>query len=197
MKILLLVAFLSCAAGNTMGQAAASFPIDKVTRRICYTAVVPAAGVSQVDLRARARAWASSITSADKPAIETNEQDTEVVIVYGVQPFAYTYETAESTTRLPRHYTINMVLHYTAKLSLREGRYRYEVTDFVLEHPLAKPPSPTRWPAEDDLIKARALNEDGTNSLTAERKSFATSAAKLQVQLREKMNTPIITSEAK
>ncbi|MBD2723979.1 hypothetical protein [Hymenobacter armeniacus] len=197
MKTLLPIALFCCLTGTTMGQAPASFPLDKATRRICYTAVVPAAGVSQADLRARARAWASGIAPASRPPIETSELDTEVVAADGSQPFAYTYEAVESGTRPARHYTIKLVLHYTTKLSLREGRYRYEITTFVIEYPMAKPPSPTSLPAEADLIEARALNENGSNSIAAERKSFAEAAAKLQAQLKQRMNTPITPAEAK
>lgn len=192
MRVLFPVAVCCCVAGTAWGQAPASFPMDKATRRISYTAVVPAAGASQADLQARARAWASSIAPAEQqPPVETKEPETEVLTAYGAQPFAYTYETTENGKHPPRHYTTKLVLHYTAKLWLREGRYRYEVTDFAFEYPLAKPPSPTRLPAEVDLIKARAITEEGGEMLTAERKRFTEAATKLQAQLKEQMNPPI------
>lgn len=197
MKPLLPLALLCCAANTARAQAPTTLPTDKLTRRICYTAVVPAAGVSQDDLQARARAWASGIAPADKPPVETHEPDTEVVTAYGVQPFAFTYETTENGAHPPRHYTMKKVLHYTAKLSLREGRYQYAVTDFVFEYPTAKPPALSRVPAEDVLIKTHAITEEGGEVLAAERKSFTDAAAKLQAQLKAKMNTPIITSEVK
>lgn len=87
-------------------------------------------------------------------------------------------------------------MHCTVKLALRQGRYRYEVTDFVFEYSKAKS-APTRLPAEDDLIRTRAINEDGDQMLTAERQCFAAAAAELQAQLKEKMNTPVVMPEAK
>jgi len=197
MKFLLPVSLLCCVAGTARGQAPAAFPMDKATRRIAYTAVVPVAGASQADLQARARAWANGIAAADQPPVVTNEPDTEVVTVAGSQPFAFTYEMMESTALQPRHHTIREVLRYTATLSLREGRYRYELTDFVIEYPTAKPPSPTSLPAEVDLIETRALNEDGSNSIAAQRKTFAAAVAKLQAQLQQRMSTPPVPPKAK
>ncbi|MFD2721785.1 hypothetical protein ACFST9_23920 [Hymenobacter monticola] len=194
--MLLPVALLCCLTGTAMGQAPASFPLDKVTRRISYAAVVPAVGVSQADLQARARAWASGLAPAGKPPVETSEQDTEVLTAYGAQPFAYTYDMTQTIGGHPRHHAVKQVLHYTVKLSLREGRYRYELTDFIIEYPKAKP-SASRLPAEVDLISARPITEDGGREQAAERKTFAEAAAKLQAQLKEMMNTPIGTPEAK
>ena len=187
MKALHLTIFLCGVAGTARGQASADFPIDKLTRRISYAAVVPMAGSSQADLQTRALAWASSLPAADQPPTVAAETVTGVVTVYGVQPFVYAYEMEKSTAQQPHHFTIRMVLHYTARLALREGRYRYELTDFTLEHPLAKPPEPTRWPAENDLIEMHPVNITGSNMLAAERKAFAEATAKLQKQLKEKM----------
>ncbi|MBF9142297.1 hypothetical protein [Hymenobacter properus] len=197
MKILLPVVFLCCVARPARAQAPAAFPLDKATRRISYAAVVPVAGASQADLQARAQAWANGIAPADQPPLVASEQGTEVVTASGAQPFVYTYDLTQTIGGYPRHRTTKLVLHYTAKLSLREGRYRYVVTDFIMEYPLAKPPSPARLPAEAVLIEARPLNEDGSSSLTAERKAFAEAAAKLQAQLKEKMNMTVNASEAK
>ncbi|MBO2010743.1 DUF4468 domain-containing protein [Hymenobacter negativus] len=189
------IAFLCCVAGMARGQAPTAFPLDKTTRRICYSAVVPMAGASQADLHARAFAWASSKAPAGPPPVVIQEPGTEVITADGAQPFAYTFPFTNHGTRLPQPNTVNMVLHYTVKLAVREGRYRYEVTDFVFEYPVAKPLSSSKRPVEDDLIKTHAINEDGGNMLEAERKSFAAAAAKLQVQLKEKMNTPVLKSE--
>lgn len=196
MKTLFPVVLLCCEAGRVSGQAPALFPVDKATRRICYAAVVPAAGVSPADLHARALAWAGSVSPATPPVV-VQEPDTEVITASGAQPFVYTYASTKNGTRPPQHYTTSLVLHYTAKLALRAGRYRYELTDFVFEYPTARPPSPTQVPAEDDLIRTRAITEEGGQMLASERQGFAAAAAKLQAQLQERLRTPVAPAEAR
>jgi len=187
---LLLAFLLYCWAGTTWGQARTALPVDPTTHRIRYTALVPAAGRSQVDLLACARAWAKGIGTSDKPAVSTSTPDTEVLVAYRSQPFAYTYAYTPATKGTPQHYTVRMVLHYKAQLSLQQGRYRYEVTDFDFEYPTAKPSSPTRLPAEDNLIHTRPINERGASMLTAERTSFEETVTKLLAQLQQQMSTP-------
>jgi hypothetical protein len=80
-------------------------------------------------------------------------------------------------------------------LSLQEGRYTYDVTDFVVGYPTAQPPSPTQLPAEDDLLKARPLNERGASMLTAERTSFQEAIKQLLAHLQEQMRTPRLRAD--
>ena len=122
--------------------------------------------------------------------MSTSTPDTEVLVAYGTQPFAYTYAYRPPTKATPQHYTIRLVLHYRAILSLQQGRYRYEVTDFDFEYPTAKPSSLTRLPAEDNLIHTRPINERGASMLTAERTRFEETVTKLLAQLQQQMSTP-------
>jgi hypothetical protein len=87
---------------------------------------------------------------------------------------------------LPRIRTTHLVLHYTVRLYLREGRYRYEATDFAF----AWRASPTQEPAENELIETRAINEDGARSLTAVRTRFQQATATLLTQLQDAMRKP-------
>jgi hypothetical protein len=180
-------------ADTTWRQTRTTLPVDPTTHRIRYTALVPVAGRRQTDLLAAARTWFLEIGRPDKPAVLTSTLGTDVLVAYGTQPFAYTYRYAPTTeaTTTPQHYTIRLVLHYTATLLLQQGRYTYQVTDFEFEYPTATPPSPTRLPAEDDLLHVRAINERGASMITAERASFQEAMGKLLAQLQKQMSTPL------
>ena len=198
MKILLTFLLTYWVAGPTWGQAPASLPVDKTTHRISYTGVVPVVGISQADLLARACVWANEMATLDKPLVVTSRQDAEVLVAFNSQPFVYTYATSRKATTNLQHYTIKLVLHYTAKVSLREGRYRYEVTDFVFEYPNAKPPlTMAKMSAEGELIEAFAINEEGARMGTALRTSFDKNVTKLLANLNDVMSKPITKSGAK
>jgi hypothetical protein len=184
MKTLLSVVCLGCLASAARGQAPVAWPLDPATHRIRYQAVVPVAGVSQPDLLARACGWATGAASPDTPPVVTHEPDTEVLVVSGTHPFAYTYALAGTFNGLPRTHTNHLVLHYTVRLWLRAGRYQYEATDFAFAWPAAPAPEP----AENELIETKALNEVGANSLTAVRKSFQEATATLLTQLQDAMS---------
>ena len=87
---------------------------------------------------------------------------------------------------LPQTRTNHLVLHYTVRLYLREGRYRYEATDFAF----AWSDAPTQELAENELIEMRALNEERARILTTERTRFHEDTAALLAQLRNAMSKP-------
>jgi hypothetical protein len=196
MKISLAFFLLYCWAAITWGQTQTTLPVDPTTHRIRYTALVPVAGRSQADLLASARVWAKGISLPDKPAVLTSTPDTDLLVAYGRQPFSYTYTYTppNKATTTPQHYTIRLVLHYTVTLSLQPGRYKYEVTNFDFDYPTAKSTSPTRLPAEDDLLHVRPINERGASSIAAERVSFQETMVKLLDQLQKQMNRPLSQS---
>lgn len=193
MKNLLSLVCLGCLASVARGQAPVAWPLDPATHRIHYQAVVPVAGVSQLDLLARACGWATGAASPDTPPVVTHEPDTEVLVMSGTHPLAYTYSLGGMANGLPRTRTTHLVLHYTVRLYLREGRYRYEATDFAF----AWSDSPTREPAEIELIEMRAINEEGASSLTAMRTRFQEATATLLTQLQDAMKKSNGTSVAK
>lgn len=192
MKHLFVFCLLYSWTSLSWGQGRTTFPIDSITHRIRYTGLVSVPGRRPVDLLANAQTWAKGISTLDKPVVTTHAPDAERLVVYGAQPFAYTYRYVppQQATSTPLHYTIRLVLHYTATLSLQDGRYTYDVTDFVFSYPTAQPPSPTQLPVEDDLINTRPLNERGGSMLTAERTSFQEAIKKLLAQLQQQMNQP-------
>ncbi|QIX62899.1 hypothetical protein HER32_17655 [Hymenobacter sp. BT18] len=170
-----------------------AWPLDPVTHRIHYQAVVTVVGVSQPDLLTRACEWATGTAHPDTPPVIKHEPDTEVLIMSGAQPFACTYPLESTGNGLPRTRTTTLRLHYTVRLYLREGRYRYEATNFVF----AWPDDSTQEPAEVELIEMKAINEDGARSLTAMRTRFQEVTATLLTQLQDAMRKPSGKSAAK
>jgi hypothetical protein len=97
-------------------KAALPFPVDSLSGKIRYLAVVPAPGVSQAELYRRARNWFVSrfpdyphVVSVDDPA--------------GGE-LAGTYATVMQ--KLTNSYEV----WRTLRVYVKEGRYRYEITDF-------------------------------------------------------------------
>ncbi|MGI4744344.1 MAG: DUF4468 domain-containing protein [Janthinobacterium lividum] len=142
MNQLFRVLLLCCLSGSAFGQltATAPLPLDEATHRITYAATLPVAGASQAELLARAQAWASSHSPADKTPL-TASQRTDVVVVTGTEEMIYPH--LEVLVRQP--------LHYTATISWAEGSYTYRITDFVLEE--RSTATPTYVPAEAALLQ--------------------------------------------
>jgi len=190
MKYLFAFCLLYPWASLSWGQAPTAFPVDPTTHRIRYTGSVPVTGRRPADLLASAQVWAKGISPPDKPAVSTHTPDGEQLVVQGAQPFSYTYRYAppEKAVSVPQHYTTRLVLHYTATLSLQDGRYEYDVTDFVLESPTAQPAASAQHPAEYSLLDAHPLTERGTSGLTAKRTSFQEAIQQLLAQLQQQMS---------
>jgi hypothetical protein len=134
----LLLVLMDGLAGPVRGQPSPARPISR-THHFVYKAVVPVAGVSQADLVLRARAWAQRVTPAGQLPVHTSGPDTEVVRTTGVCPFAYDW--AGKTLEMG-------ALRYTATISVRAGRYQYEMKDFVFLEPGAGQSAATSTPAE-------------------------------------------------
>lgn len=182
MKFLLPFISLYCLAGTTPGQAPIPLPVDKVTHHISYRALVPVAGASQADLLARARGWAQEL-----PIVSSGKDKEVVLTTSGSQPFAYTFPPVEQKTKPYPQHTYQHILHYTVKLSLREGSYQYEVTDFVFEYPNARV---RLLPAEAPLLEAIPLSEQGAIINNTMRTKFKQTATQLLTGLKGAMNKP-------
>lgn len=153
MNHLLRILLLCCLSGSAFGQlvAAVPLPLDEATHRITYAAGLPVAGASQAELLARAQAWAGSHSAAGKPPLLTTSQSADVVVITGTEEMIY-----------PRlDVLVRQPLHYTATLSLSEGRYTYRITDFILESGGA--PTSAYAPAETTLLQIPSTKAAATD----------------------------------
>ena len=172
-------------ANPSLGQTLSNLSLAQVPHRFTYTAVVPVEGVSQADLVMRARAWAQQVTPASLVPISTSEPDTEVLQTTGVCPFAY--EQANLSGK-----TFMATLRYNVTLSLRAGRYRYEVTGFVFGFP-----GSGRYPASEIPVESffngnvKPLRAEGFRYSTAMRTCYKELADEVLARLQASMRQPI------
>ena len=188
MKILLFIVLIGWLAGPVAGQKPPAPPFDKLTHRVSYSAVVPLAGVSQPELLARAQAWAGAITAANQPPVISREADTELLIVTGSQLF-------DEHDKMP---PTTVLLQYTAKIWLRAGRYRYELTDFIFVYPASGRYPVTRIPAEDYYNgRVMPIGESGAARHDMLHQRFAAATADLVASLQKGMSKQKVEIKAK
>jgi hypothetical protein len=97
-------------------KTALPFPVDNLSGKICYTAVVQAPGVAQGELYRRARNWLGSRVPDSPHVVRVDEP------VGG--------ELAGTYCTIMQKLTNSYEVWRTLRVYVKEGRYRYEVTDF-------------------------------------------------------------------
>jgi hypothetical protein len=114
--------------GQTAKQLAllvnAPLPFDASTHLIDFTKVVQVPGASQNELYARGKVWLADTFPSTQKAIQVDDKDAGILIGKGWQP-AYVYD---------GYNTVEVMLWYTVKLAFKEGRYRYNLTDFGFQY---------------------------------------------------------------
>lgn len=166
-------------------QTLSNLNLAQAPHRFTYTAVVPVAGASQADLVLRARAWARQVTPASLVPVSTSESDTEVLQTTGLCPFAYEQENLSGKTFMA-------TLRYNATLSLRAGRYKYEVTGFVFQFPGAGRAPTQEVPVESFFNgNAKPLNAAGFRYNMTMRTCYKEIADEVLARLQASMRQPI------
>jgi hypothetical protein len=188
----LLTLLLCLAAGLAHAQVADSvkLPIDPDTKRITYAEVVQMPGMSQAELYTRAKLWFAEAFKSAKDVVQADEKDAGLV-------------QGEAWSPMQAHFmgknmpASNIQLWYTVKLACREGRYRYEITDFKYkapptpQFPNVPPPKPMEevialWtkpaakngkPTKADMVRAE-MNETVATNGTGLAASIKTSMAR-------------------
>jgi hypothetical protein len=179
--LLSLLLVLSC--WPSFAQQLAQVPVDENTHFITYAAVVPTLKTSQADLLARTRVWATNVAIGAKPPLVVTEQGTEIVVVTGTQALNTTYF---NTTVAPQ------TLYYTATIALRNGRYRYRLTDFVLETPGTTPPfQPIVLAAETAFLHTDPPKVNGVSYLAHLRKAFDEATSQIMDSLHHTLTTSL------
>lgn len=101
------------------------FHIDPTTRKIAYSEVTEVDGTPKEELMDRARKWFDlQYAYADNVTMSEHEEEGELDI----------------QAELPLKVGLeSSLVHYTLVLSVKEGKYRYLITDFFFHHPESKP----------------------------------------------------------
>lgn len=103
-------------------------PIDPQTQRISYQSVVEVPGVSQADLYARAAAWVAKSYSTTPNAIQQQNPQAGQLVVKGLRP-AVTRAVYDGVLRS----SYAGVVSHTLTIYVKEGRYKYVLTDLAHE----------------------------------------------------------------
>lgn len=182
--VLFLLLLLNC--GQVLAQQLAQVPVDATTHLVTYSAVVLAPHITQADLLSRARVWANGIAIPGKPPLLLREQETDVVMVIGSQVLNTSYF---NTSTAPR------TLYYTASIALRNGRYQYRLTDFVLETADGTTHlQPTIESAESAFLLKNPPRADGIFYGAHVRKTFDEAVTQLTASLQSTLATSLITN---
>lgn len=180
--------FLLLSGGPALAQQLAQVPVDATTHQVTYAAVVQAPAITQADLLSRARVWANGVALPGKAPLLLKEQETDVVLVMGSQVLNTAYF---NTLTAPR------TLYYTATIALRNGRYQYRLTDFVLETADGTTHlQPTIESAESAFLLKNPPRADGISYGAHVRKTFDEAIAQLTASIQRTLATSLIPNAA-
>ncbi|NML66859.1 hypothetical protein HHL22_16765 [Hymenobacter sp. RP-2-7] len=173
-------AFLLLLATGPAGaqQLMAPVPVDATTRLVTYTAVVPAPGVAQASLLARARVWAARVGIPDKPPVMVSELGTDVLVVAGMQAINSAYDISPQS------------LYFLARVALREGRYQYRLEELTLVTTSSTEP-PIYRPAEALFLSEAPPKATGSSYATRQRKAFEEAVGQAAATLQFSLTTPL------
>ena len=129
---------------------APTLPIDSETHLIAYTSVKEIPDATKEELYARGKVYFANAFKSAQNVIQADDREAGLVIGKAWQ------QVYISSLGL----SIPMKLWYTVKLAFKDGRYRYDVTDFMLEA------SPSRYNYNPSPIAAERFTslakKDGT-----------------------------------
>jgi len=113
-------------ANVTMAQVPA-FNIDEATKQITYVEVVDEVGTKN-DLYTRAIAWTNKFYKNPQDVTKVRDQENgKIECVHRIPLF----DTDAEGTKIRS----NLVVRYTLYIELKEGKYRYKVTNFQWSNP--------------------------------------------------------------
>jgi Domain of unknown function (DUF4468) with TBP-like fold len=121
MKTILLLLLCICAfCSHAQVLDEDAVPRDSNTKLITYSSVVQMPGATQAELYARAKLWFVQAFSSAKDVIQADEK--EAGIVQGTGWREISMKAGKGTVPLK--------LWYTVRVSVKEGRYKYEISGF-------------------------------------------------------------------
>jgi hypothetical protein len=118
--------------------AAKAIPFDPATNKILYTEVVQVPGTSQTELYTRAKLWFASTFKSAKAVVQADEKEVGVIQGSAFQSISVMALGMPSRVRL----------WYTVKMTLKDGRYKYEITDFQVQD------NPSQYNLNPELVLA-------------------------------------------
>lgn len=128
---LLFVVLLAISCAGAHAQAWVNpLPLDSATHKVSYSAVVQVPGASKIELYSRAREWYASTFGSSKAVLEMDDKEAGKLIGKAYAQFEFAGAIGKP---------LDWALWRTIKVEVKDGKYRYTITDFLLGGPIATP----------------------------------------------------------
>jgi hypothetical protein len=131
-SVALLLFLIAAFAAATMPPAN-TCPLDPETKLITYQGVVPAEGVSAIELYSRAKLWIANAYHSAKAVIDLDDKEGGRLVVKG------TFTLSAGLMGSPQTY------RHQLPIEVKDGRFRYRLTNLTKLQPGTPVPE---WPLE-------------------------------------------------
>jgi hypothetical protein len=139
MKRLFLLLFIAPAFSYSQ-----NVPIDSLTNKIVFSEVVKVDSVSKDELYTRAREWFAKTFKSAQDVLQMDDKESGKLIGKG---------SSKGVNHLQLS-TNSFYLNYMISITIKDGRYRYEVTDFTAKD------EPTQYRLNPSLLLLSELSLD-------------------------------------
>jgi hypothetical protein len=169
---------------------AQDIPLDTVSKQVSYASVVETPGTKD-ELYTKARAWFATAFKDSKSVIQMDDKESGKLIGKGI--VLGNIRDALNITTLG-----TFKLNYTVYITVKDGKYRYEITEFNSQDL----PGQNVWKAENHNIYDLAINPDNRKSNGKWKGKYATyviltskTGNELETSIKAAMSAPISASK--
>lgn len=152
-------------------------PVDTITKQVSYASVVEVQG-SKSELYTKARAWFATAFKNSNYVIQMDDKEAGKIIGKGAE-FGNIMDALNIVT------LGTFKLNYTVYITVKDGKYRYEITDFNSEDQ----PGKNTWTIAKFNIYDLVTNPDNRKSNGKWKNKYAT-----YIKLTDKTGTELQTS---
>ena len=175
MKHLLLFAGLALAVASPAAAQMAAWvnplPVDSTTHLITYTGVVQVPGATQAELYSRAREWFATTFGSSKAVLEMDNAAAGKLIGHAYAPFEMAFGLG---------HTAQYAMWRQLKIEVKDGRYRYTLSDFEQGGPV-ETPNANRQPLETWLGRFKGTEKGVSGKMLHSVVAGADETAKAEV----------------
>ncbi len=116
MKSILTTAIFLCIMLSTYGQEKLLEILPISEGIVTYTSVIQVDGVNKEELYTRAKKWFATTYKSAKDVIQLDDKENGEIIGKGNFNISY--------------YTRNPIINHTISISIKDGKFKYKITDF-------------------------------------------------------------------
>jgi hypothetical protein len=158
-----------------------AIPFDPTTGKILYTEVVQAPGASQAELYARAKLWFADTFKSTKAVVQADDKDAGIIQGTAFQDIAVVSIGTPTAVKL----------WYTIKIALKDGRYKYDITDLRVQNYASQyNPYPGEPVPVEDYINPEQKKGSLLSIANSARREVATVGTVLSTSITAGMSKP-------